>query len=47
MDTWDAFCTIHYFLTGEPIVRLSKHPLTDQLYDWYIDITDCIMDDIR
>lgn len=39
-NTWDAFCTVHWFMTGEPIVHKSKHLLTNFIYhNWYIKNT--------
>lgn len=33
---WNAFCTVHWFLTGEQIICESKHEYTDILLDWFV-----------
>lgn len=46
IDTWEAFCTMHWFITGERIVANSKHHLTNSLYYVYIRRVDLKYADI-
>lgn len=46
IHTWDAFCTIHWFVTGQRIIALSNDPLTSRLYAWWLQHTDAIYLDV-
>lgn len=39
-DSWTAFCSVHWFLTGQRYVSLSKHPSTHSLYEWWRQNSD-------
>jgi len=36
MTHWDAFCTIHWFVTGTALVCEGTTHYTDDLYEWYL-----------
>lgn len=35
---WNAFCTVHWFMTGEQEVHLSESARTHELTNWYVDL---------
>ena len=37
-DLWEAFCTIHWFITGEKIIHESNHKLSNALYLYYLEL---------
>ncbi len=38
--SWDAFVTLHWFMTGCRIISECKHPLSNQLYYWWLILDD-------
>jgi len=36
---WNAFCTMHWFVTGEHEIQYSLSPYTSLLYEWYLFVT--------
>ena len=38
--SWEAFCTMFWFATGDKVVRESEHPLTAELYAWWFNLED-------
>jgi hypothetical protein len=40
LGSFEAFVLLHWFLTGEEIVSISTHPLTNELYYWWLAIED-------
>jgi len=32
---WNAFCTVHWFLTGVSEVHMSTDPITQDLLAWF------------
>lgn len=45
MQHWNAFCTIFWFITGDKIIKESRHKESGYLYDWYLYRIDGVPED--
>lgn len=37
---WNAFCMIHWFITGQQTIELDDSFVSQRLYEWYLEVSD-------